>query len=130
MVHAQHLAVAAQRLLSVSGQPDQRPPPVGGIVFALEQALPFQVGHDLADHRLRPVQVHRGFTHGERPGERQVLEHGPGGARQLAPRSVPTVKRQVDGAEEVGEPFGSGPGVGHVTSVPAARSIVNPDGSA
>ena len=42
-VDAQHLAVAAQRLVALRGQPDQRPPPVGGIVLALEQPLAFQV---------------------------------------------------------------------------------------
>jgi hypothetical protein len=40
------------------------------------------------------------------------------------------VKRQVDGAETVGEPFGPRAFVGHGTSVPAGGSIVNPDGSA
>jgi len=40
------------------------------------------------------------------------------------------VKGQVDGPEEVSEPFGARPFVGHATSVPAGRSIVNPDGSA
>jgi len=59
-----------------------------------------------------------------------VLEYGPGRARQLAARPVPPVKRQVDSAEKVSEPFGPRPFVGHVTRVPAGRSIVNPDGSA
>jgi hypothetical protein len=40
------------------------------------------------------------------------------------------VKRQVDGAEEVGEPFGPRPFIAHVTRVAAGESIVNPDGSA
>jgi hypothetical protein len=40
------------------------------------------------------------------------------------------VKRQVDGAEEIGEPFGPRSFIGHATRVPADRSIVNPDGSA
>jgi hypothetical protein len=128
-VHAQHLTVAAQRLVTGRGQPDQRPPPVGGIVLALEQPLAFQVGDDLADHRLRPAQVRRGLPHGERARQRQVLEHRPGRAGQLAPGSIPAVKRQVDGAEEVGEPFGVRPFVGHPIRVPACRSIVNPDGS-
>jgi hypothetical protein len=51
-------------------------------------------------------------------------------ARQLAPGPVPPVKRQVDGTEEVSEPFGPRPVIGHVTRVPDGRSIVNPDGSA
>jgi hypothetical protein len=37
------------------------------------------------------------------------------------------MKRQVDGAKELGEPFGSRPVIGHVTRVPARTSIVNPD---
>jgi hypothetical protein len=130
LVHAQHLAVAAQRLVPVRGQPDQRPPPVGGIVFTFEQALPLQVGDDLADHRLRPAHVRGGFPHGERAREGQVLEHRPGRARQLAPGLVPPVKRQVDGTEEIREPFGPRPFIGHVSRVPADPSIVNPDGSA
>jgi hypothetical protein len=40
------------------------------------------------------------------------------------------VKRQVDGAKELGEPFGPRPCIGHATRVAAGRSIVNPDGSA
>jgi len=39
------------------------------------------------------------------------------------------VKGQVDGAEEVSEPFGARPFVGHATRVTAGGSIVNPDGS-
>ncbi|HEY6312928.1 MAG TPA: hypothetical protein VIY52_19295 [Streptosporangiaceae bacterium] len=76
MIHAQHLTVPAQHLVPVGGQPGQRPPPVGRIALALQQALAFQVGHDLADHRLGPGQMRRGLTDGERPGQRQVLEHG------------------------------------------------------
>jgi hypothetical protein len=34
-----------------------------------------------------------------------VLQHRPRRARQLAPRPVTTVERQVDGMEELGEPF-------------------------
>jgi len=126
-VHAQHLAVTAQRLVSLHGQPDQGPPPVGGVVFALEQPLALQVGHDLADHRLRPAHVRRRFPDGERARQRQVLEHRPGRARQLAAGPIPPVKRQVDGAEEVGEPFGRGLCIGHATRVPASQCIVNPD---
>jgi hypothetical protein len=40
------------------------------------------------------------------------------------------VKRQVDGPEEIGEPFGSSPCIGHGTRVAASQSIVNPDESA
>src|SRR4029077_15545503 len=46
------------------------------------------------------------------------------------PRPVPPVKRQVYGAEKVGELLGPGPVIGHAISVPTSRSIVNPDGSA
>lgn len=59
---------------------------------------------------------------------RQVLQHRPGRARQLAPGPVPPVKRQVDGAEEVGEAFGPRLCIGHGTRVAPGRSIVNPDG--
>jgi hypothetical protein len=52
------------------GQPDQRPPPIRWILLALQQPLTFEMGDDLADHRLRPVQVGRRFAHGERPGQR------------------------------------------------------------
>jgi len=38
------------------------------------------------------------------------------------------MKRQVDGPEELREPFGLGSLLGHATSVPAGESIVNPDG--
>ncbi len=88
------------------------------------------VGDDLADHRLRPAHVRGGFPYGERAREREVLEHCPGRARQLAPGPVPSVKGQVDGTEEVGEPFGPRPFIGHATRVAAGASIVNPDGSA
>jgi hypothetical protein len=74
--------------------------------------------------------VRRGLAHGERAGQGQMLEHGPRRVRQLAPGAVTTVKRQVDGAEELGEALGVRPFIGHVTRVPAGRSIVNPDGSA
>jgi len=40
------------------------------------------------------------------------------------------VKRQVYGAETVGEPFGPRPFISHDTRVLARQSIVNPDGSA
>ena len=115
MVHAQHFPVTAQRLVSGRGQPDQRPAPVGGIVFTLEQTLALQVGDDLADHRLGPAHVRGRFPHGERARESQVLEHGPGRARQLAPGLVPPVKRQVDGPKEVGEAFGPRSFIGHIT---------------
>ena len=46
----------------------------------------------------------------------------------LAPRAVTAMKRQVDGAKELGEPFGPGLFIGHVTRVPAGLSVVNPDG--
>jgi hypothetical protein len=59
-----------------------------------------------------------------------MLEHRPGRARQLAPGLVPPVKRQVDGTEEVSEPLGPCPFIGHATRIPASESIVNPDGSA
>jgi len=129
MVHAEHLAVAAQHVMPARGQPDQRPPPVGGIVLPLQQVLAFQVGHDLADYRLGPAHVRRRLAHGERAGQRQVLEHGPGRARQLAPRPVAAVKGQVDGAEQLREPLGLLSFSGHVTRVAASRYIVNPDGS-
>ena len=119
-----------QCLISLRGQPDQRPPPVGGIVFALEQPLAFQMGDDLADHRLCPAHMHRGLTHSERARQREVLEHLPRRARQLAPGPVPPVKRQVDGAEEISEPFGPRPCISHATKVAASQSIVNPDESA
>jgi hypothetical protein len=38
-------------------------------------------------------------------GQRQVFQHRPRGAGQLAPRPVTTVERQVGGKEELGEPF-------------------------
>jgi len=59
-----------------------------------------------------------------------VLEHRARRARQLTPGPVPPVKREVDGAEEVGELFGPGPCIGHATRVPPREFIVNPDGSA
>jgi hypothetical protein len=116
--------------VSLCGQPDQRPPPVGRIVLPFEQPLAFQVRDDLADHRLRPGHVRGGLPHGERAGQRQVLEHGPGRAGQLTPWPVPPVKRQVNGTEEAGELFGPGSFIGHGTRVLASRSIVNPDGFA
>jgi hypothetical protein len=115
--------------MSVRGQPDQRPAPVGRIALALQQALALQVRHDLADDRLGPVQVGRGLAHGQRAGQGQVLEHGPRRSRQLPPRSVAAMKRQVDGPEELREPFGLGLILPHATRVAASRSIVNPDGS-
>jgi hypothetical protein len=42
---------------------------------------------------------------GQRAGQRQVLEYRPRGARQLAPRPVTTMKRQVDGTEKLREPL-------------------------
>jgi hypothetical protein len=86
------------------------------------------MAHDLADHRLRPAQVRRGLSDGERPGDRQVLEHRARCARQLASRAVAPVKREVDGPECLGEPLGPRPVLVHGTSVAAALSIVNPDG--
>jgi hypothetical protein len=59
-VDGQHLAVAAQHLLAFAGEPDERAPPVGGVAFALEQALARQPVDDLADHRLGPAEVQRG----------------------------------------------------------------------
>ena len=41
------------------------------------------------------------------------------GARQLACGPVPAMKRQVDGPEELGEPFGPGSFPGHATTVAA-----------
>jgi hypothetical protein len=38
------------------------------------------------------------------------------------------MKRQVDGPEELSEPFGLGLFVPHATRVAGNRSIVNPDG--
>jgi len=128
VVHAEHLAVTAQRFMAGRGQPDQRPAPVGRIVLPLQQALVFQVRHDLADHRLRSGHVRRGLTHGERTRQRQVLEYGAGGTGQLAPGPVPPVKRQVYGPEELREPFGLRSLLGHGTRVAAGESIVNPDG--
>jgi hypothetical protein len=63
------------------------------------------MGHDLADHRLRPAHVRRGLANGQRAGQRQVFQHRPRGAGQLTPRPVTTVERQVNGMEELGEPF-------------------------
>ena len=119
MVHAEYLTVTAQRLVPARGQPDQRPAPVARIVLPLHQALAFQVGDDLADHRLSPRHVRRGLTDGERAGQRQVLEDRPRGAHQLAPGPVPAMKRQVDGPEELREAFGLSSFPGHATRVPA-----------
>jgi hypothetical protein len=96
---AEHLAIAAQGLVAAWCQPDQRPPPVPRIGLALQQAVALQVGHDLADHRLRPAHVRRGLADGQRTGQRQVLQHRSRCAVQLAPRPVTTMKRQVDGTE-------------------------------
>jgi hypothetical protein len=109
-------------------QPDERSPPVSRIALALEQALALEMANDLADHRLRPAQVRRGLSDGERPGHRQVLEHRARRARQLAARAVAPVKREVDGPECLGEPLGPRPVLVHGTSVAAALPIVNPDG--
>ena len=77
---------------------------------------------------LGPGHVRRGLTHGERTRKRQVLEYGTGRTGQLAPRPVPAVKRQVDGPEELREPFGLRSFLGHATRVAAWKRIVNPDG--
>jgi len=63
--------------------------------------------------------MRRGLADGERSGQRQVLEDRPRGARQLAPGPVPAMKRQVDGPEELREPFGLRSFLGHATRVPA-----------
>jgi hypothetical protein len=73
--------------------------------------------------------VRGGLTHGERTRQGQVLQDRPRCARQLAPGAVTAVKRQVDGAEKLDEPFGVRPFIGHATRVAANTSIVNPDGS-
>src|SRR5215472_16190145 len=120
-----------RRALTGRGQPDQRAPPVARIALALEQALPLEMADDLADHRLGPAEVRRRLADGERPGHRQVLQHRAGRARQLAPRAVAPVKRQVHGPEGLGEPLRPHAPVihsAHVTRVPAGQSIVNPDG--
>jgi hypothetical protein len=99
--------------VTARGQPDQRSAPVSRVVLALQQALAFQVRHDLADDRLGPGQVLCGLADGERAGQRQVLQDGPGRARQLAPRLIPAMKRRVDGPEDLGEPFGLLPFLPH-----------------
>ena len=76
-VHAEDLPVAAQRFVTDRGEPDQRPPPVGRVALALQQALVLQVADDLADHGLGPAQVPGGLADGQRPGHGQVLQHGP-----------------------------------------------------
>jgi hypothetical protein len=65
---AEHLPIPAQGLVTGGCQPDQCPPPVPRIVLALQQAVALQMGHDLADHRLRPAHVRRSLADGERTG--------------------------------------------------------------
>jgi hypothetical protein len=73
--------------------------------------------------------VRRGLADGQRAGQSQVLKYGPGGTGQLAPRPVTTVKRQVDGAEELREPLCLRPFLTHGNSFTASQFIVNPDAS-
>ena len=61
----------------------------------------------------------RGLTYGKRTRQGQVLEYGSGGAGQLATGPVPAMKRQVDGLEELREPFGLRSFLGHATGVAA-----------
>jgi hypothetical protein len=63
--------------------------------------------------------VRRGLANGQRAGQRQVFQHRPRGAGQLAPRPVTTVERQVNGMEELGEPFRPRLFPGHNASFPA-----------
>ena len=127
-VQAENLAVPAQRVMAGRGQPDQRAPPVGRVVLALEQPLILQVAHDLADNRLGAAQVRGRLTDRQRSGYRQVLKHGPRRASELAPRPVPAVKRQVHGPEPRRELLGPLPLITHAPRLPLAACIVNPDG--
>jgi len=68
-------------------------------VLALQQAVALQMGHDFADHRLRPAHVRRGLADGQRAGQRQVLQNCPRLTGQPAARPVAAVKRQVHGTE-------------------------------
>ena len=132
-VDGQHLTVATQQLLALAGEPDERAAPVGGIALALEQALAGQPVDDLADHRLRPPEVHGGLADGQRARDREVGEHRAGRARQVAARAVAPVVGQVERAEEGGEPLRPRlrvrPVLRHGTTLPTRQYIVNPDGS-
>ena len=100
-------SATAECLVSLCGQPDQRPPPVGRIVLPFEQPLAFQVRDDLADHRLRPGHVRGGLPHGERAGQRQVLD------------APPWTRRAVDcAARPAGETSGKRRGRGRRTVRP------------
>jgi hypothetical protein len=136
------------RSFAGGGQADQGPEPGDEIVglggrqpghgrgqvvdaehLPLQQALAYQVRDYLANDRLSPGQMRRGFADGERTGQRQMLKDGPGRAGELTPRPVPAMKRQVDGPEELGTAFRLRPFIGHVTRVAAGESIVNTDRS-
>src|SRR5690348_17662901 len=127
-VRAEHLALAAQGVLPGRGQPDQRAPPVGRVALALQHALALQVADDLADHRLRAVQVRRCLAARQRPGEGEVLEYRERGVRQLAARAIPPVEGQVHRPEELGELPGPRLVAAHHDRLSPCRSIVNPDG--
>ena len=99
----QHLRVAPHRLDPGRGEPDEGAAPVGGVAVAHEQPPPLQPVDDLADHRLRPVQVQRSLADRQRTGVGEVAEHGTGGGGQAAAGSVAAVVGEVDGAEEGGE---------------------------
>ena len=123
----EHLALAVERVEPARGEPDQGPAPVVRVGLALEQALGLELRDDVADHRLRPVQVLRRLADGQRARVREVQQHGPGRPRHLRTLAVAPVEAQVRLLERVLELPRELLGAGHDATVPPARSIVNPD---
>jgi len=77
----QHITLAFEELTSASRQPHESAAPVGRIVLPLEEARTFEVRDDLADHRLRSVQMAGQLADGYRPRQGEVLQHRLGRSR-------------------------------------------------
>jgi hypothetical protein len=122
------VSVPRQQLTPGRRQPHMATAAIGRVVLALDQAVLFEVGHDVADHRLASVQVAAQLTNCDRASKRKVLEHGT--RRGGEPKSLgvspmePEVHRRKLPREDLG-----GFLCVHPVTVQTGLSIVNPDRS-
>jgi len=87
-VDGEDVTVPGQQLPPGWRQPDEATPAIGRVVLPLDQAVLLEVGDDVAHDRLGPVEVAAQLANRDRPGERKVLEGGPGRRGKRGPLGV------------------------------------------
>jgi hypothetical protein len=125
---AQDFPICAQPVVTNRRKPHQRSTPVAWIGLTLEQSAAFQPSDDVADNGLGTVEMKRRLAHGQRPRQREMIQHRPRGSGQSVTWAIAAVEREIHSAKQRGESTRLHVRIGHNTTISPAETIVNPDG--